>query len=152
MQAMDRNDTELHISTRRRTVQYVCGVKWAPDSSNENYNPMAESDMQVQAEDSMAESDLQVQAEDPMTKSEIQFVNDTCAGNTQVPNSHVDIAEVDEPDVVHAESFASMFQLDKVKHEACNLMLPLLVPLLYGDHDEDVHGAAVSLLWMSCGY
>jgi hypothetical protein len=31
-------------------------------------------------------------------------------------------------------------------------MLPVLFPRLYGDHDEDVNGAAVSLLWISRGY
>ncbi|CAN6221918.1 unnamed protein product [Urochloa humidicola] len=149
---MDRHDVESHVAPRR-AVQYVRGVNWAPDS-DEDDDPMAESDMQVEAEDPMAASDVQVPAEDPiMTDSEVQFVSDTYAGNTEVPDSQMDIDEVDEPDVVHAlESFASMFHLDKVKHEGCSLMLPVLLPRLYGDNDDDVHGAAVSLLWMSRGY
>jgi hypothetical protein len=88
-----------------------------------------------------------------MDESEVQFVMDTYAGETEVPDSQMDIAEVDEPDAVHAlQSFASKFQSDKVKHEGCSLMLPVLFPCLYGDHDEDVNGAAVSLLWISRGY
>ena len=30
-------------------------------------------------------------------------------------------------------------------------MLPIMVPLLYGEHDEDVNNAAVNLLWISRG-
>ena len=31
-------------------------------------------------------------------------------------------------------------------------MLPVLLPRLYGEHDDDVNSAATSLLWMSRGY
>lgn len=117
---MDRHDDDGE-------VQYVCGVNWAPDSTDED--------------------------EDPMADSKVPDSYGRERGETEVPDSQMDIAEVDEPDAVHAlESLASKFQSDKVKHEGCSLMLPVLFPCLYGDHDEDVNGAAVSLLWISRGY
>ena len=107
------------------------GVNWAPDSYEED-----------EGED-----------EDPTAESEVQFVPDTYAGESEVLDTQVEIANVDEPDAVHAlESFASKFESDKIKHEGCSLMLPVLFPRLYGDHHEDVNDAAVSLLWMSRGY
>ena len=95
-------------------VQYVRGVNWAPDSTDEDEDPMADV-----AEDSQSDMD------------------------------HLD----DETEAVDAlESFAVKFQSDQVRHEACNLMLPVLLPHLYGEHDDDVNSAATSLLWMSRGY
>nr|TKW16466.1 hypothetical protein SEVIR_5G301333v2 [Setaria viridis] len=57
------NDDEIH---------YVRGVNWALDSTDED--------------------------EDPMADSEVQFVMDTFAGKIEVPDSQMDIAEVNEPD------------------------------------------------------
>jgi hypothetical protein len=56
-------------------VQYVRGVNWAPDSTDED--------------------------EDPMAESEVQVVMDTFVGDTEVPDSQMVSAEVDEPDAVH---------------------------------------------------
>ena len=61
---MDRQDDDDEI-------HYVRGVNWAPDSTDED--------------------------EDPMADSEVQFVMDTFAGETEVPDSQMDIADVDEP-------------------------------------------------------
>ena len=43
------------------------------------------------------------------------------------------------------------FQSDKVNHEASSLMFPILLPLLYGRHEEDVNDAAATLLWIGRG-
>ncbi|CAN6215172.1 unnamed protein product [Urochloa humidicola] len=112
-------------------VQYVRGVNWAPDSADED-------------EDSMAES-------------EVQYVMDTFAGETEVLDSQMDITEVDQADAAHAlvqlaSTDANTFQSDKVNHEGSSLMLPLIFPRWYGDHEEDVNDAAVSLLWIGRGY
>jgi hypothetical protein len=130
---MDRHDDDGE-------VQYVRVVNWAPNSTDEDEYSMGDSEVQQEDEDSMAES-------------EVQFVQDTYAGETEVPDTQIDIADVDEPDVEHAlDSFASKYLSDKVRYEGRSLMLPVLLPRLYGDHDKDVHDAAVSLLWMSRGY
>jgi hypothetical protein len=96
---MDRHDDD-------GKVQYVRGVNWAPDSYDED-----------EGEDEV------------LSESEVQFVQDTYAGETEVPDSQMEIADVDEPDTVHAlESFASKFESDKVKHEGCSLLLILIIP------------------------
>ncbi|CAD6250089.1 unnamed protein product [Miscanthus lutarioriparius] len=154
---MDRHDHDDE-------VQYVRGVNWAPNFTDEDEDPMAESEVQYVRGVNWAPNSTD-EDEDPMAESEMLFVMDTYAGETEVPDSQMDIAEVDDPDAevdivevdeldtVHAlQSFASKFQSDKVKHEGCGLMLPVLFPRLYGDHDEDVNGAAVSLLWICRGY
>jgi hypothetical protein len=113
-------------------VQHVRGVNWAPNSTDEeDEDPMTESEEHYVRGVNWSPNSTD-EDEDPMDESEVQFVMDTYAGETEVPDSQMDIAEVDEPDAVHAlQSFASKFQSDKVKHEGCSLMLPVLFPRLY---------------------
>jgi hypothetical protein len=66
-----------------------------------------------------------------MDESEVQFVMDTYAGETEVPGLP-DGHRRSRRTWRHAlQSFASKFQSDKVKHEGCSLMLPVLFPRLY---------------------
>jgi hypothetical protein len=40
----------------------------------------------------------------------------------------------------------------KVHHEMVELLLPIMHPLVYGDHEDDVNDAAATLLWIGRGY
>ncbi|PVH64110.1 hypothetical protein PAHAL_2G189600 [Panicum hallii] len=99
---------------------------------------------------------------------EVYVVLDTFAGETQVPDS-LSAADVEtvavaesEVDVAHAlmllaktkvNTFqADKFQADKEARYVANLMIPLLVPCLYREDDEDVKDAATDLHWISHGY
>jgi hypothetical protein len=44
------------------------------------------------------------------------------------------------------------FADDKVRHEMVKLLLPIMHPLVYGDHEDDVNDAAATLLWIGRGY
>jgi hypothetical protein len=44
------------------------------------------------------------------------------------------------------------FADDKVHHEMVELLLPIMHPLVYGDHEDDVNDAAATLLWIGRGY
>ncbi|CAL5027240.1 unnamed protein product [Urochloa decumbens] len=120
----------------------IRGVNWAPDSDDGE-----ESD---EVPFVMDESD------------EVSFVMDSLAGNTEVPNSQdftgVSVLEeemVDVKDValtlLQLPSDVSKFDSDRLLKKAADLMLPVLVPLLYGEHDERVNHAATTLLWFSHG-
>jgi hypothetical protein len=41
---------------------------------------------------------------------------------------------------------------DKARHEMVELMLPVLHPLVYGDHEDDVNDATTTMLWIGRGY
>jgi hypothetical protein len=43
------------------------------------------------------------------------------------------------------------FADDKVHHEMVELLLPIMHPLVYGDHEDDVNAVA-TLLWIDRGY
>ncbi|CAN6243181.1 unnamed protein product [Urochloa humidicola] len=92
-----------------------------------------------------------------MVESEVQYVMDTFACETEVPDSQMDIAEVNQADAVNAllqlaSTDANQFQSDKVNHEGSSLMLPLIFHIFYGDHEKDVNDAAATLLWIGRGY
>ncbi|KAG8060240.1 hypothetical protein GUJ93_ZPchr0002g25813 [Zizania palustris] len=75
------------------------------------------------------------------------------------PDDEVDKpeAEVDDLDVMYslvklASTDVNRFGSNKVNHEASSLMFPVLLPLLYGCHEEEVNDAAATLLWIGHGY
>ncbi|KAG8059890.1 hypothetical protein GUJ93_ZPchr0002g25974 [Zizania palustris] len=75
------------------------------------------------------------------------------------PDAEVDEseAEVGDIDIMYAlvklaSTDVNRFESDKVNHEASSLMFPVLLPLLYGCHEEDVNDAATTLLWIGRGY
>ncbi|KAF0931439.1 hypothetical protein E2562_004566 [Oryza meyeriana var. granulata] len=105
----------------------------------------------------------------------VWYVLDSLASDTEVPDSQfaVAIAERDDSQVaaggvivgalqaddeaihalVHLASIREfVFETDKAAHEVANLMLPIMLPCLYGEHDEDVLDAARTLLWTRHGY
>jgi hypothetical protein len=53
-----------------------------------------------------------------MDESEVQFVMDTYAGETEVPDSQMDIAEVDEPDAMPYNRLLPSFNQTKSNMKA----------------------------------
>jgi hypothetical protein len=41
---------------------------------------------------------------------------------------------------------------DKARHEMVELFLPIMHPLVYWDHEDEVNDAALTLLWIGCGH
>jgi hypothetical protein len=41
---------------------------------------------------------------------------------------------------------------DKARHEMVELLLPVMHPLVYGDHEDEVNDAALTLLWIVRGH
>uniref|UniRef100_A0A0E0LKX3 Uncharacterized protein n=1 Tax=Oryza punctata TaxID=4537 RepID=A0A0E0LKX3_ORYPU len=79
-----------------------------------------------------------------------------------VPESELDAAMavcevVMDVDVTHAllhlhGTKVSTFDLDNQAHHVSTLMLPTMVPCLYGEHNQDMNDVATDLLWISHGY
>ena len=84
--------------------------------------------------------------------------NDT---ETEVPDSQDSIGvHLDEIGTIEAKDVTlilmqlasikvSIFDTHKHLHEVADLMLPLLLPCLYGKLDSEVHEAASTLQWMA---
>lgn len=99
---------------------------------------------------------------------ELEFVMDSLAGNTVVPDSQIDLC-VEDAEIHGVESFSeiekdaatalvhlhatkvSKFELDRDLHLVSKLMFPVMFPHWYGKHDQHTNDAAVDLLWMSHG-
>lgn len=109
---------------------------------------------------------------------EVQVVMDSFAGNTEVPDS-LDVADLEpvavaaeagdagalvllQPDAVEVDAADALvllfktpvntFQADKDARFVANLMVPLLVPCLYKEKDQEVRDAATDLHWISHSY
>ncbi|KAL6897243.1 hypothetical protein ACP4OV_006939 [Aristida adscensionis] len=114
---------------------WIRGVNWVPDS-----------------EDKLEES------------GEVRFVDDSFAGDTEVPDSQTGVDIVCEEEVVVEEQdiaqtllqLAStevrIFDTHKSYAEAANLMLSFMLPILYGEHDDDTNAAVATLNWIGLGH
>jgi hypothetical protein len=65
-------------------------------------------------------------------------------------------AEEDDVDVAHAlmqlaSTQVTKFQSDKEKEDCATLLLPVYLPLLYGQHEQQVYDASVTLFWIGRG-
>jgi len=158
----------------------ILGVNWVPDSSDEkdDYKPVRCSTLHscpvalplMDHEEDLADAGGDEKI--TMSESEVQFVPDSLAGDTEVPDSQLAMAEGDEqdepdviddallelastiPDVVDAlqelaSTEVSKFQSDKERSKFSKLLLPIYLPRLYGDHERDVNDAAVDLVWIA---
>ena len=114
----------------------VHGVNWAPDSCDEE------------------EEDQQ---ESPVPEKLVRGVNwapDSC--DEEEDQQEIALAEEDDADVVHAlmqlaSTEVTKFQSDKEREDCTSLLLPYYLPLLYGQHEQHVHDASVTLFWIGRG-
>ena len=112
--------------------QLICGVNWVPDSEDEDASEEAMSEYSEGhgVDDGEQDSD------------DVKFVLDSFAGDTEVPDSQVDIvagqaevADVAEALLMLASTEEHRFDLHKTVHEVVSLMMPIMVPRYYGKHD-----------------
>ncbi|CAL4924519.1 unnamed protein product [Urochloa decumbens] len=125
---------------------------------------------------SVEESERHGFEEELYESDEVRVVLDSFAGDTQVLDSFdaVDVesvavaAEVDAADVEPVAMAAEVdaadalmlllktqvntFQSDKEARFVAGLLVPLLVPSLYEEKDQDVRDVATDLHWISHGY
>ena len=93
---------------------------------------------------------------------EVQFVFNSLAADAQVPDSFAGVTmsaceDAVFMDVAHAllllqSTKVSTFDLDKTAQEGLVLMLPAMLPHLYGDENQDINDAGTDLLWINHGY
>jgi len=115
----------------------VHGVNWAPDSCDEE------------------EEDQQ---ESPVPEKLVRGVNwapDSCVEEEE-DQQEIAPAEEDDADVFHvlmqlASTEVTKFQSDKEREDCTSLLLPVYFPLLYGQHEQHVHDASVTLFWIGRG-
>ena len=115
----------------------VHGVNWAPDSCDEE------------------EEDQQ---ESPVPEKLVRGVNwapDSCVEEEE-DQQEIAPAEEDDADVFHAlmqlaSTEVTKFQSDKEREDCASLPLPVYLPLLYGQHEQHVHDASVTLFWIGRG-
>ena len=115
----------------------VHGVNWAPDSCDEE------------------EEDQQ---ESPVPEKLVRGVNwapDSCVEEEE-DQQEIAPAEEDDADVFHvlmqlASTEVTKFQSDKEREDCTSLLLPVYLPLLYGQHEQHVHDASVTLFWIGRG-
>jgi hypothetical protein len=50
-----------------------------------------------------------------------------------------------------ASTQVTKFQSDKEKEDCATLLLHVYLPLLYGQHEQQVYDASVTLFWIGCG-
>ena len=124
----------------------VLGVNWVPDSCDDE------------------EEDQQ---ESPVVEKLVCGVNcslDSCdeeEEDVQEKLVHaikkmITTAEGDDPDIIHAlmqlaSTEVTKFQSDKERGDCTSLLLPVYLPLLYGQHEQHVHDASVTLFWIGRG-
>ncbi|KAL6841823.1 hypothetical protein ACP4OV_028335 [Aristida adscensionis] len=95
----------------------------------------------------------------PCFTDDVRIVEDSLAGDTEVPESQPGVDNVleEEEDVAEtllqlASTEVRIFDTHKAWAEAGNLMLPILLPILYGEHDDDANAAASTLHWIGLGH
>jgi hypothetical protein len=95
---------------------------------------------------------------------EVDFVIDSMAGDTIVPDSQVEDVivlcesfneiEIEAASTLmkHHATKVSKFELDRLSQYMSNLMHPIMFPGWYGHHDHQTNETATNLLWISHGY
>ncbi|KAG8085185.1 hypothetical protein GUJ93_ZPchr0010g7908 [Zizania palustris] len=85
---------------------------------------------------------------------EIHYVHDVnwASDSIDEPNTKVDENDTMYALVKLASTDVKKFQSNNVNHEASSLMFPVLLPLLYERHEEDVNDVVATLLWIGRGY
>ncbi|KAG8062715.1 hypothetical protein GUJ93_ZPchr0012g21549 [Zizania palustris] len=125
------------------------GINWVPDSDEDA------------SEEATGEYSTQHGIDDGVQDlDDVKFVLDSLAGDTEVPDSQVDIAtgQTKDADVIEALLMLAntddhVFSSHKAIQEIAALMMPIMLPRYYGKYDdEDVNLAATRLHWIAHGF
>ncbi|KAG8069618.1 hypothetical protein GUJ93_ZPchr0006g46037 [Zizania palustris] len=125
------------------------GINWVPDSDEDA------------SEEATGEYSTQHGIDDGVQDlDDVKFVLDSLAGDTEVPDSQVDIAmgQTEDADVIEALLMLAntddhVFSSHKAIQEIAALMMPIMLPRYYGKYDdEDVNLAATRLHWIAHGF
>jgi hypothetical protein len=134
----------------------VRGVNWAPDSCDKEEEDQEESPVPqklVRGVNWAPDSD--VEEEEDQQEIAPAEENDADVGHALM-QQEIAPAQEDDADVVHAlmqlaETEVTKFQSDKEKENCTSLLLPVYLPRLYGQHEQHVHDASVTLFWIGRG-
>ena len=92
---------------------------------------------------------------DPQRHHGVNWAPDSCVEEEE-DQQEIAPAEEDDADVFHAlmqlaSTEVTKFQSDKEREDCTSLLLPVYLPLLYGQHEQHVHDASVTLFWIGRG-
>jgi hypothetical protein len=143
----------------------VRGVNWAPDSCDEEEEDQQESlvpeklvrgvNWVPDSCDEEEEDQRESQVPDKLVHG-VNWAPDLC--NEEEDQQEIAPAEEDDADVVHvlnqlASTKVTKFQSDKERADCASLLLPVYLPVLYGQgqHEQHVYDASVTLFWIGRG-